>query len=162
MLLHPHRLRHLPAAGHHRPVAGWPSADAVRRWPLLARWSQRRDLQLRRTGRRSRTRELFCARDQFAIKPFYYSVDAGPGADDSFQGTSAGAGGPIPVPVTAFRRSVIDAPRRFYVGALIGSVAIGADHIPPVPRAAGKPGPAPGHALAVRGGRVRRRCGGQA
>jgi asparagine synthase (glutamine-hydrolysing) len=59
------------------------------------------------------TRELFCARDQFGIKPFYYSLDPGrspslsprdggrhaapapaPGSDDPFPGTSAAAGGP--------------------------------------------------------------------
>ena len=63
------------------------------------------------------TRELFCARDQFGIKPFYYSLDPGPlpslsprgggrhaapapapGADDPFQGTSAAAGGPVAGP----------------------------------------------------------------
>ena len=27
------------------------------------------------------TRELFCARDQFGIKPFYYTIDPGPGPD---------------------------------------------------------------------------------
>ncbi len=61
------------------------------------------------------TRELFCARDQFGIKPFYYSVDPGLlpslslpssgrhaapspglGADDRFQGSGAAAGGPVP------------------------------------------------------------------
>src|SRR5215475_662365 len=61
-------------------------------------------------------RELFCARDQFGIKPFYYSVDPGllpwlsprdsgghaapapgPGADDPVQGSGA-AGGPVPGP----------------------------------------------------------------
>jgi asparagine synthase (glutamine-hydrolysing) len=65
----------------------------------------------------SLTRELFCARDQFGIKPFYYSVDQGllplpgqrgsgrhaapalgPGADDYFQGSGAAAGGPVPDP----------------------------------------------------------------
>ena len=61
------------------------------------------------------TRELFCARDQFGIKPFYYSVDPGPlpslsppgsgrdaapapGADDPFQGSGAAAGRPVPGP----------------------------------------------------------------
>ena len=45
----------------------------------------------------SSTRELFCARDQFGIKPFYYSLDPGPpGLDDPFQGTGAAAGGPVP------------------------------------------------------------------
>jgi len=62
------------------------------------------------------TRELFCARDQFGIKPFYYSVDPGllpwlsprgsgghaapvpgPGANDPVQGSGA-AGGPVPGP----------------------------------------------------------------
>ncbi|HEX9114444.1 MAG TPA: asparagine synthase-related protein [Anaerolineae bacterium] len=40
----------------------------------------------------STTRELFCARDQFGIKPFYYSVDTGPGGDTAFQGPDAAAG----------------------------------------------------------------------
>ncbi len=59
-------------------------------------------------------RELFCARDQFGIKPFYYSVDTGlplsltprgsarraapapgPSANDSFQGSGAPAAGPV-------------------------------------------------------------------
>ena len=47
------------------------------------------------------TRELFCARDQFGIKPFYYSLAPGPpttGSDDPFQGTSAAAGGSVPGP----------------------------------------------------------------
>jgi asparagine synthase (glutamine-hydrolysing) len=48
------------------------------------------------------TRGLFCARDQFGIKPFYYCVDPGappsPGADDPFHGTSAAGGGPVPGP----------------------------------------------------------------
>jgi asparagine synthase (glutamine-hydrolysing) len=43
----------------------------------------------------TQTRELFCARDQFGIKPFYYSVAPGPGADDPFQGSGAAAGGPV-------------------------------------------------------------------
>jgi asparagine synthase (glutamine-hydrolysing) len=60
-------------------------------------------------------RELFCARDQFGIKPFYYSLDPGPppslsprggephaapapASDDPFQGTSTAAGGPVPGP----------------------------------------------------------------
>jgi len=58
-------------------------------------------------------RELFCARDQFGIKPFYYSLDPGrppslsprgggrhpaPGADQPFQETSAAGGGPVPGP----------------------------------------------------------------
>src|ERR1700745_1405466 len=61
------------------------------------------------------TRELFCARDQFGIKPFYYCIDRGPppslspggggrhaapapGSDAPFQGTSAAAGGPVSGP----------------------------------------------------------------
>jgi len=44
------------------------------------------------------TRELFCARDQFGIKPFYYRVDLGPGADDPFRGRGAAAGEPVPGP----------------------------------------------------------------
>ena len=47
------------------------------------------------------TRELFCARDQFGIKPFYYSLyrlAPGPGADDPFQGSGAAAGGPVSGP----------------------------------------------------------------
>ena len=39
----------------------------------------------------TQTRELFCARDQFGIKPFYYSVAPGPGADDPFQGSGPAA-----------------------------------------------------------------------
>src|SRR5690348_6788211 len=46
----------------------------------------------------SLTRELFCARDQFGIKPFYYRVDLGPGADDPFRGRGAAAGEPVPGP----------------------------------------------------------------
>jgi asparagine synthase (glutamine-hydrolysing) len=39
------------------------------------------------------TRELFCARDPFGIKPFYYCVDRGPGTlRGSGAGTGAGAG----------------------------------------------------------------------
>ena len=44
------------------------------------------------------TRELFCARDQFGIKPFYYSVDPGPGRDDPVLGPGAAASGPVPGP----------------------------------------------------------------
>jgi asparagine synthase (glutamine-hydrolysing) len=44
------------------------------------------------------TRELFCARDQFGIKPFYYSVDPGPSADDPLRRAGAAAGGPLPGP----------------------------------------------------------------
>ena len=54
----------------------------------------------------TQTRELFCARDQFGIKPFYYSVAPGPGADDPFQGSGAAAGGPVSGPGDASRRSV--------------------------------------------------------
>ena len=39
------------------------------------------------------TRELFCARDRFGIKPFYYGVVPGPGTDDPSQGSDAAAGG---------------------------------------------------------------------
>ena len=46
----------------------------------------------------TQTRELFCARDQFGIKPFYYSVAPGPGANDPFQGSGAAAGGPVSGP----------------------------------------------------------------
>ena len=46
----------------------------------------------------TQTRELFCARDHFGIKPFYYSVVPGPGADDPFQGSGAAAGGPVSGP----------------------------------------------------------------
>jgi len=46
----------------------------------------------------SRTRELFCARDQFGIKPFYYRIDPGPGAGDPFQGSGAAGHGPVPDP----------------------------------------------------------------
>ena len=41
----------------------------------------------------SRTRELFCARDQFGIKPFYYSVDPGRAAlSPRGRGSGTGAG----------------------------------------------------------------------
>src|SRR6202044_4035260 len=46
------------------------------------------------------TRELFCARDQFGIKPFYYRLDQGPpapGAGDPFPGPGP-AGRPAPGP----------------------------------------------------------------
>ena len=46
------------------------------------------------------TRELFCARDQFGIKPFYYRLDPGPpapGAGDPFPGPGP-AGQPVPGP----------------------------------------------------------------
>ena len=46
------------------------------------------------------TRELFCARDQFGIKPFYYRLDPGPpalGAGDPFPGPGP-AGRPVPGP----------------------------------------------------------------
>ena len=46
----------------------------------------------------TQTRELFCARDQFGIKPFYYSDAPGPGADDPFQESGAAAGGPVSGP----------------------------------------------------------------
>src|SRR5215469_840454 len=38
------------------------------------------------------TRELFCARDPFGIKPFYYRVDQGPGTVS--EGRNAGPGAP--------------------------------------------------------------------
>jgi asparagine synthase (glutamine-hydrolysing) len=38
------------------------------------------------------TRELFCARDPFGIKPFYYRVDRGPGTVRDGQGNGAAAG----------------------------------------------------------------------
>ena len=37
------------------------------------------------------TRELFCARDQFGIKPFYYSVDPGPPSEPERRRTARGA-----------------------------------------------------------------------
>ncbi len=43
----------------------------------------------------SLTRELFCARDQFGIKPFYFRIDPGPGADARFRGPGADADGPL-------------------------------------------------------------------
>src|SRR5215467_7131189 len=39
------------------------------------------------------TRELFCARDPFGIKPFYYCVDRGPGTVQRGQDDGAGRGG---------------------------------------------------------------------
>jgi hypothetical protein len=51
------------------------------------------------------TRELFCARDQFGIKPFYYSLDPGPlpslsprGGRHAAPGPAADAGEPTPWP----------------------------------------------------------------
>ena len=46
----------------------------------------------------TQTRELFCARDRFGIKPFYYSVAPEPRADGPFQGSGAAAGGPVSGP----------------------------------------------------------------
>ena len=43
------------------------------------------------------TRELFCARDQFGIKPFYYSLDPGP-ARMPHSGGRRRSGGPVPGP----------------------------------------------------------------
>ena len=47
------------------------------------------------------TRELFCARDPFGIKPFYYCIDRGPGTvrdgeDDGARTAAATGGGPAP------------------------------------------------------------------
>ncbi len=39
------------------------------------------------------TRELFCARDQFGIKPFYYRIDRGPQQSLNGTGTGTGTGG---------------------------------------------------------------------
>jgi asparagine synthase (glutamine-hydrolysing) len=42
------------------------------------------------------TRELFCARDPFGIKPFYYTVDRGPGTvQDGREGGDGQAGGEV-------------------------------------------------------------------
>src|SRR5215475_7467145 len=46
----------------------------------------------------NQTRELFCARDQFGIKPFYYRVDARPGADAPSGWPEATAGGAVRSP----------------------------------------------------------------
>jgi asparagine synthase (glutamine-hydrolysing) len=43
----------------------------------------------------NRTHELFCARDQFGIKPFYYRLDPRPGADATFGWPEAAASGPV-------------------------------------------------------------------
>src|SRR5215475_6352175 len=43
----------------------------------------------------SQTRELFCARDPFGIKPFYFRVDSEPGANDAMRPPSAAAGGSV-------------------------------------------------------------------
>ncbi len=56
---------------------------------------------------------------------------------------------------------LVDAPRRFYVAALIASVAIDIDHISPLSGAAGGRWPATGHAFPRHGRGVRRRGGRQ-
>ena len=110
------------------------------------------------------TRELFCARDQFGIKPFYYSLDPGPpslspsgggrhaapapapGADDPFQATSAAAGAPVSGPgdgVPPFGPDDWFIPRRRPAGG--GRPRSG-------PKRRRHPGP-PGSATTVRGGR---------
>ena len=61
-------------------------------------------------------RELFCARDQFGIKPFYYSTNPGPGADDPVRGSGAAADGSVPGPghgVPPFGPDDWFAPRRW-------------------------------------------------
>src|SRR5579859_6180921 len=42
------------------------------------------------------TRELFCARDPFGIKPFYYRIDRGPGTVLDGEADGAAAGSPAP------------------------------------------------------------------
>jgi|GEM_PF-9570 len=101
------------------------------------------------------TRELFCARDQFGIKPFYYRIDLGPGAGDPFQGSGAAGDGPLPDPgdgVPPFGPDDWFDPRRRPAGG--GRHAAGrsgeaslADWVPPAPsvgadRPFGRSGPA--------------------
>ena len=42
------------------------------------------------------TRELFCARDPFGIKPFYYCIDRGPGTVSGAEANGAAGGAPAP------------------------------------------------------------------
>jgi asparagine synthase (glutamine-hydrolysing) len=51
------------------------------------------------------TRELFCARDPFGIKPFYYRIDRGPGpvSGSEANGARGGAAGGAPAPGLAPR-----------------------------------------------------------
>ncbi len=42
------------------------------------------------------TRELFCARDPFGIKPFYYCIDRGPGMVSGADSNGAAGGAPAP------------------------------------------------------------------
>jgi asparagine synthase (glutamine-hydrolysing) len=44
------------------------------------------------------TRELFCARDPFGIKPFYYCIDRGPGMVSGADSNGASRGAPGPAP----------------------------------------------------------------
>ena len=46
------------------------------------------------------TRELFCARDPFGIKPFYYRLDRGPGtvSGGEANGVRGGSNGGVPAP----------------------------------------------------------------
>ncbi|HUC26745.1 MAG TPA: asparagine synthase-related protein [Streptosporangiaceae bacterium] len=114
------------------------------------------------------TRELFCARDQFGIKPFYYSLDRGPppslgprgggrhaalapapDSDNPFQATSAAANGPVSGPdggVPPFDPDDWSIPRRRPAGG--GRPAAGrngdaaqADRVPRPPSAVVGPEP---------------------
>src|SRR5262249_34268288 len=51
------------------------------------------------------TRELFCARDPFGIKPFYYCIDRGPGtvSGGEADGARAGSNGGAPAPALLSR-----------------------------------------------------------
>src|SRR5579862_9687860 len=115
----------------------------------------------------SRTRELFCARDQFGIKPFYYRIDPGPGAGDPFQGSGAAGHGPVPDPgdgVPPFgpddwfdsRRRPARGGRQ--VAGRDGDASL-AGRVPRTPSAAADGGPRP---LGHPGPAARRAGGGQA
>ncbi len=105
------------------------------------------------------TRELFCARDQFGIKPFYYSVDPGPPPSLSPRGggrRAAPASAPRADGVPPFGRDDWFIPRRRPVGggrraAGRNGAATRARRVPRPPSAVagrepgqpGQPGPVP-------------------
>ncbi|HTT53268.1 MAG TPA: asparagine synthetase B [Streptosporangiaceae bacterium] len=87
------------------------------------------------------TRELFCARDQFGIKPFYYTLDQ-PREQDRYTGTQAG----WPGPQAGWSESAQEPPR----GAALGGRHAGGPAGRPA--AAGGLAGGPGGAPAGRGG----------
>ena len=94
----------------------------------------------------TQTRELFCARDQFGIKPFYYSVAPGPGADDPFQGSGAAAGGPVSGPGDGVPPSV----RTTGLTLVGGQREAAGTRRAETRRQPGRPGPRPPSAVAGR------------